>query len=127
MTMSSADRNLPRIVEDQPLPHVEVGISSLGGQVKRVSWEFLVAGSRHQRVGRVIDGMRPCVRALDSKATRKSLRDVHLQCVIDRGGRPRKECRMEEGVVVDSIERQYSRFGTEIKIVELKSSLIALA
>ena len=36
---------------------------------------------------------------------REPLRDVHLQGVIDRGGRPCEESRVEEGVVVDRIER----------------------
>ena len=53
----AADRQLPSVVERQTLPHVEIGIASLGGKVQRVAWKLLIVGCGDQWIGGVVDGV----------------------------------------------------------------------
>ena len=65
MRASAADRELPTIVEHQPLPYIEVRIATLGGEIEGVARESLIARCGHERVGRIVNGMRPGVRGFD--------------------------------------------------------------
>src|SRR5581483_537891 len=111
MSTTTAERQVARVIENQPVPHVEVRIAALGSEIEGVSWELLVAGCRDQWVGRVVNRVCPGVCRLNSQPFGKSPRNVYLEGVIDRRRSVVKEFCAQEGIIVDCIKGQYARLG----------------
>src|SRR6266567_5828668 len=121
MRMSAAEGQIPTVVDRQPLPHIEVRVPSLRGQVQGVARKALVVASRwSERVGGVVNGMRQGVRSLDRKSVGHTLRDVGLQSVVDGRSRVVEKLRVQKSVIVDGVEGKYALFGAEVQSVELQ-------
>src|SRR5438067_12074508 len=94
---------------------VEIGVSPLRSEIERINRQGLVPESRHQRVRGVVNRVRPGVGGLKLNAVREPLRCIHLQAVINGGGRrgyqesARSRC---EGVISGGIEWQEAVFGS---------------
>src|SRR5215472_6150350 len=124
--LTSTERYLPAIVEDQALSHVEIGIATLRLQIKRIAWELFVARRRHQWVRSIVNGVRPGIRGLERQPLGEPFCNICLQRVIDRRSAVGVQFRMQKRVVVHGVKGQQPRFGAEPEIVELQSGLITL-
>src|SRR5260370_27910315 len=70
--------------------------------------------------------MRRRVRCLDGQAIRHPLGDICLQSVVHRRCGIGEQLYVQEGVVIDGVERQSASLGTDPKVVKLQSGWFAV-
>src|SRR6266403_1878340 len=122
MAAALAENGFVNEIDYAAVTAVEVGISAFRCEIEGVEREASVSSSRNQRIVYIVNGMSEGVGALDLKAVREALLQIHLKPGVGRvadGLVQRGSGGGEgglEGIVVDSIEGEYSKFCAEPQV-----------
>src|SRR6266849_677545 len=116
------ERNAIEIVDNQAMAGVDAGIATFLRVVERIHGKVSIADRGHDRIGSIIDQMRPGVRALRGQAVVEAFGGAHLQAMIDRSRAAGGREGVEESVVVDGIEGEPSTLEAEVEIAPLQGA-----
>src|SRR6267154_2981378 len=121
MCFVQAERQLVEVVDHSTVAYVEVRVTALRPEIKRVARESAVTGSRRERVGRIVDRMRERIRSADLQAVPHPLANLYLQAVVSRVRNRLLQERLDKSIIIYSVKREIAEFGTDPQLRELQS------
>ncbi len=100
--MAGTERKLVDKVNDQAVTQIVIGGSALFFQVERIASDITIAARGNDRVGRIIDCVRPGVGGLELKAIAELLRKHGLQSIVSSIANRAGDDRLDESRVCPS-------------------------